>query len=243
MFSRKTLYTGTSEYGSYKIVDMRYDGRLARVLFGDSKTPQSGTALDDSAELLFNYNQRFLEMVQSQQPSKVLVIGGGVMMLPIALLERFPDIKVDVVEIDPLLIELAYEYFDAPHDARLRTFVQDGKKYMESTHEKYDMILIDAFSGYSIPAHLLDSSAVSLYKKHLTDGGVLGINALSRITSFKRQFAKEVCTTFEEVFAHTAVFQADPDYGYKDEQNVLIVASNTEISFDYLQSVDVRESL
>lgn len=243
MFGRTTLYRGKSHYGSYKIVETMYNDRRARVLYGDAHTPQSGMALDDDPELLFNYNQRFLEMIESERPEKVLVIGGGVMMLPTAVYERFPNVQVDVVEIDPLLTELAYEYFDAPQDDRLRVFHQDGRHYLESTADRYDMIVVDAFSGFDIPAHLLERRAVSLYRKHLRKGGVLAINAITRIKTHKRRFAKEVFATLTEEFTQMALFQADSEYPLAEEQNVIIVASLEPIESDYVQSIDVLDQL
>lgn len=243
MFGRNTLYKGRSNYGSYKIVETVYDGRKARVLYGDANTPQSGVALDGDPELLFNYNQRFLEMIESARPEKVLVIGGGVMMLPIAVHQLYPGTQVDVVEIDPLLTELSYEYFDAPQDDRLRVFNQDGRMYLESTPDRYDMIIVDAFSGFDIPAHLLERTAVSLYRKHLNKGGVLAINAISRIKTHKRRFAKEVFATIAEEFTNLALFQADSEYPLAEDQNVIIVASLEPIELDYVQSIDVFDQL
>ena len=240
---KKPLYVGKSQFGSYRIVDTIYNGRPSRVLYGDDRTPQSGTALDGDPELLFNYNQRFLEMIAGFLPKRILIIGGGVLMLPIAVFDRFPQIAIDVVEIDELLVDLSYEYFDAPLDPRLTIHVQDGKEYLQSTHQRYDMIIVDAFSGFTIPAHLLEHDTVALYKKHLRSNGVLAINALSRIVSTKHRLAKEVVATFEEVFAETTLFQADSEQSLREDQNVIIVASDAVLDFEYVQSVDVSDSL
>ena len=239
MFGRKTLFKGSSEYGSYRVIDMIYDGRDARVLFGDAHTPQSGTALDGDAELLFNYNQRFLEMVISMRPKRLLVIGGGVMMLPVAVYERLPDVQIDVVEIDPLLTELAYDYFKAPRDERLEVYNVDGKVFLQGSSARYDMIIIDAFTGFDIPVHLLERETVALYKSHLNDDGVVAINAISRISSKKPKFSDGVIATLGEEFQELSLYPADPTQPRRDEQNVIVVAAERAVEFDYLQSEDV----
>jgi hypothetical protein len=60
-----TLHKFQTPYGSYKVVDTIYNGRPARMLYGAKNSPQSGIAFDDSPELLFDYNQRFLEIALS----------------------------------------------------------------------------------------------------------------------------------------------------------------------------------
>ena len=240
MFGRTTIYSGSSQYGSYKIVDEKYNGRRARVLYGDNHTPQSGVALDDDPELLFHYNQRFMEIIASLQPKRLLVIGGGVMMLPIAVHERFDDISIDVVEIDGLLVDLARQYFNAPNGMRLRTHVADGKKFLESSSARYDVIVIDAFSGHDIPKHLLEKSASDLYEQHLTEDGILAINLISAVQSARPRLVTGVLATLEETFSHTGVYQADSDESLREEQNLIVVAGNGEVDFDYIQSIDVR---
>ena len=243
MFGRKTIYTGSSKYGSYKIVEGSYNGRQARVLYGANRTPQSGKALDDNPELLFNYNQRFLEIIASIQPERLLVIGGGVMMLPIAVHERFSKTVIDVVEIDELLIELAYEHFDAPKDTRLQTYVKDGKDFVKNTTQRYDAIILDAFSGHDIPKHLLETAMTDLYAQHLNEGGVLAINLISAVQSNRPRLVAEVLHTLSESFKYTAVFQADTNESLRDEQNLVLVAATHPIDFDYIQSIDVRDKI
>lgn len=234
------LYSGRSDYGRYKIIDMEYDGRPARVLFGEGRSPQSGVALDDEPALLFDYNQRFLEMIESRRPRRLLVIGGGVMMLPTAVYHRFPDVEIDVIEIDALLVQLARQFFDAPDDERLRYIVEDGRVYLERTDVLYDMIILDAFLGFTIPTHLLERSAIDLYRRHLNPGGVVAVNFISEFMSYRPRLAHEIVATLEEVFMHVGVYQADAHMVKRDEQNLVGVASDEEVHFDYLQSEDVR---
>lgn len=138
---QKTIHTAESPYGRYRVVDMTYNGRPARMLFGNRASPQSGVAKDDEPELLFDYNQRFLEMIMSQQPKRILVIGGGAFMLPTAAFHQFPKLRIDVVEIDPLLVQIAQDFFDLPDDKRLRVHAMDGAEFIERSKERYDMII------------------------------------------------------------------------------------------------------
>ncbi len=239
-FHHTTLFEGSSELGTYKVVDTIYDGRPARILYGNRQSPQSGMATDDDPELLFNYNQRFLEMIESRRPKHILLIGGGVFMLPKAVLERFNDIRIDVVEIDSLLPELARQYFKLEDDPRLKIIIADGRDYVTNSTDTYDMIILDAFSGYDIPYSLLTREAVSLYKQHLTINGFMTINFISEYRTFRQRLTHELIATFGEQFNAVALYQADHLFPSKAEQNLMLVASPTPIDFDYLQSVAVE---
>jgi spermidine synthase len=243
MFRRKTIYSGASSYGSYKVVDMKYNDRSARILFGSNHTPQSGVAKDGNLDLLFDYNQRFLEIVSSIMPQSILVIGGGVLTLPSAVQERFSDITIDVVEIDALLIQLAQDYFQAPQNDRIRTHISDGLRFLTDTHDKYDLIIVDAFSGHDIPAHLLQRAAASQYARHLNPSGVLAINLISAVQAKRPQLVSEVLEAFGQFFSVTRVYQADTMESLKEQQNLIVTASQEAREFDYLQSIDVRHHI
>ncbi len=233
------LYSGSSTYGSYRVVDTIYNNRPARVLYGSDNSPQSGVARDDDPELLFDYNQRFMEMIMSRQPHKLLVIGGGACTLPTAAHTLFPNLAIDVVEIDGLLIELARQYFDLPDSPRLRTFVGDAMQYLQTTSTKYDMIIVDAFSGYIVPPHLLQQSTIFAYRQHLTKTGVVTINFIAEYKRHRPSIAQEIVAAFSEVFPCTAVYQSDPDYRHGEDQNLILAAGLKDVHFDYLQSREI----
>lgn len=237
---RTVLHTAESQYGHYKVVDMMYNGRPSRLLFGDKASPQSGTAKDDEPYLLFDYNQRFLEIIISTRPKRVLVIGGGAFMLPTAAYNRFPNLKIDVVEIDATLVDISKKYFDLPDSTRLTVYVEDGAKFIADTKEKYDMIIIDAFSGYSIPHHLLENDTVRHYKKHLKKSGVLAINFISEYKPGAYDLAHELVDTFNDVFSNVELYQADATFPRGEQQNMLLIANRSHVDFDYLNSFELE---
>jgi len=238
--AKKTLFTTKTAFSSYKVVDRIYNYRPARVLYGVGRSPQSGVALDDEPELLFHYNQRFLEIVISIHPKSILIIGGGAFTLPTYLFNRFEDMNIDVVEIDPELTAIAHDYFDLPHDERLTVINMDGRKYINTTSKKYDLIILDAFSGYDIPRYLLTAEAVNAYKKCLTPKGLIAVNFISTYYSYKQFLTHEIMATFESVMEYIELYPADHDNDRRSEQNLILVASNRLHSLDYLQASSVE---
>jgi spermidine synthase len=82
-------------------------------------------------------------------------------------------------EIDPLVIELAQEKFTYLSDtqAKLEIVLGDGRLQLErEPSQQFDVLVMDAFSGDSVPVHLLTLEAFQIYFKHLKSDGVLAMN-------------------------------------------------------------------
>jgi hypothetical protein len=85
-------------------------------------------------------------------------------------------------EINPQVIEFAERHFTYLKNARARgAEVQihqgDARLVLERQEPQgFDVIVLDAFNGDSIPTHLLTTEAVELYLRHLADDGILAIH-------------------------------------------------------------------
>lgn len=237
----KVLYEGQGEHNHCKVVDQYYDGRPARLLLSGKDAPQSGMALDDDPELLFDYNQRFFEVALSLSPKSILVIGGGAFTLPSALADRFPASKVDAVEIDPILHRLAHEYFRLSDGSNLTIISQDGREYIDDCQKSYDLIIVDAFSEFDIPESIINADATASYARLLRPNGTLALNLISTYYSAKPTLAHKLLDTFRLHFVSTELYPTDPHYPRREEQNYLLIASHQQPpNLDYLQSAEVK---
>ena len=82
-------------------------------------------------------------------------------------------------EIDPEVVKLAREEFTFLRDCRARVEVLtgDGRLLLEREPPNgFDVLVVDAFSGDSIPLHLLTAEAFRLYSRHLRPDGILTIH-------------------------------------------------------------------
>jgi len=82
-------------------------------------------------------------------------------------------------EINPLVEKLARAEFTYLSGSRGRTEVVlgDGRLSLEREPDRdYDLLAVDAFSGDSIPVHLLTTQALELYFRHLKPGGILALH-------------------------------------------------------------------
>lgn len=239
------VYVGEGKYSSYKVVDRTYNDRPARLLLaGKRSAPQSGIALDDNPELLFDYIQRLFEVVASLSPESVLIIGGGAFTLPQAIVNRLPKTSVDIVEIDKQLPRIARKYFGLKRHRRLRIFATDGRQYIESCRKQYDLIIVDAFSEYDIPHSLLTVQAANRYAELLTPGGTVAVNIISKYRGSLPTPVHRLMASFGKSFASISIYPADPQDNQRDEQNLIFIASRQQSpNLDYLLSVEVHPQI
>ncbi len=107
---------------------------------------ESQIKLDKPYDLLIDYTKyMFLSYLFKPKQEKVLIVGlgGGAM---VHFLKKYdPDLKIDVVEIDPKIVEVADKYFGVRAGGNVQIVTQDAFVYLKDTKEKYDVIYMDAF--------------------------------------------------------------------------------------------------
>ncbi|HEV8666509.1 MAG TPA: fused MFS/spermidine synthase [Candidatus Paceibacterota bacterium] len=101
--------------------------------------------------------------------------GGGALQ---AVEDAYPGTPVTVIEIDPVMVDIAKElHKDTDKTYRFPTvLVGDAKEVLEKMQSTYDVILIDIFNGIK-PSPLVDDDYFwSLVSARLTPGGVAVLN-------------------------------------------------------------------
>ena len=124
---------------------------------------------------------RAIDALQQDRASlRIGVVGLGVGTL--ATYGR-PQDTIRYYEINPEVERLARQYFtfldDSP--AQIETVLGDARLMLErEAPQVYDLLVLDAFSGDAIPAHLLTREALAIYQLHLAPGGMLAVHISNR---------------------------------------------------------------
>lgn len=131
-------------------------------------------------------------------PQSVLIVGLGGGTLPRALRQVLPSARIDVVEIDPAVVQVAKKYFDFTASDKTRVIESDGRVYVkraQRTGQHYDLIMLDAFDHEYIPEHLLTQEFLLEVKSLLTPQGVLAANTFSSSRLYEHE-----SVTYEAAF-------------------------------------------
>lgn len=87
------------------------------------------------------------------------------------------------IEIDPAMERVARTYFtylELCPVSPAQVIIGDGRIVLDGSHDTYDLIVVDAFSSDTIPAHLLTREAMALYKSRLNPGGSILVHISNR---------------------------------------------------------------
>jgi hypothetical protein len=89
---------------------------------------------------------------------------------------------MDFYELDPAVHQMAKGPFTflKGSQADVHVIYGDARINLERSGKVYDLLIVDAFSGDVVPAHLLTAEAVAIYKAHVSKGGVILFHVTNR---------------------------------------------------------------
>ena len=128
---------------------------------------------------------RALSWHHADRPRRVGLVGLGVGTL--ATYGRKGD-DYDFYEIDPAVRELATHDFHYLRDtpATVHLIPGDARLSLERLDpQKYDVLVLDAFSSDAIPIHLLTAEAFEVYRRHLAPDGILAVHVSNRFFNLR----------------------------------------------------------
>ena len=209
-------------------------GKPIRALATDPYFVQSAMFLD-SDELVLDYG-KYYHLIRHFKPdfANTLIIGGAGYSFPREYLKTYPNARIDVVEIDPQMTEIARKHFRMRDDPRMQIFHEDGRMFINRTETaKYDAILMDAFGSlFSVPHHLTTIEAVAQFHRILKDDGVIIFNLGAAITGSGSGFLQAELATYRQVFPQVHLFKVNSNYSDEKLQNLIIVASKWSVAPD-----------
>lgn len=217
------VYQKDTPYNTLTIVD--YAERGVRTIYLNNM-PHSAMYLNGSNRAVFTYTDYFnLAFVFDPGVDSVLFIGGGGFSGPKQFLEYYPDVNVDVVEIDPQVVKAARDYFYLTDDPRLRVIVDDGRAFLGGAG-KYDLVVLDAYSKTYVPFHLMTLEFFEALNEHLEQDGILVSNLISSLIGDTSDLLRAEYKTINQVFPQVYLFYTRTSLMSR-VQNIILIATKT----------------
>lgn len=132
-------------------------------------------------------------------PRRILMLGTAAGSLVHFLRYHYPRSEITTVDIDSAFIEqLLQKELLPPGDARLNYVHADAAQFISNCRQRYDLILVDIFSGSQSPAWLLEKTSISNLRRLLAPhGGGLAYNLLIDSEHDFKRFYRDLRLVFD----------------------------------------------
>jgi hypothetical protein len=166
---------------------------------------------------------------RDSRPLKYGVIGLGIGTL--AAYAEEGDV-VRMYEINPQIEDIALNQFtylaDSPSEEKI--MLGDARIVLEQElvqgeNQQFDILFVDAFSGDSIPIHLLTREAFEVYFKHLKEDGILAVH----ITNLHLDLSDPVRTLAKEFGMANVQIEHDPVLGNANYSRWIMITNNQTV--------------
>ncbi|MGD8871030.1 MAG: fused MFS/spermidine synthase [Gemmatimonadota bacterium] len=224
-----TLEAQQTLYSAVQVTEREWsDGRMVREMYQNGGS--SSAEYVDTGEPAHRYvtvSQRLVEPVVDDVES-MLVLGGAALTLPVAFQRRRPDMHIEVVEIDPVVTQLAERYFaygerEYPH---IQVVHEDARVFLRASDERFGLLYLDVFDHLlTVPWTLVTVDAVQDMADRLAPGGLFVANVLSPLEGSGTGFIEHFRATLEAVFADVHLYLTEPGGDPVVTQNLIVVAS------------------
>jgi spermidine synthase len=199
--SRDTIYGNLTVTKTGAISSMYSDG----VILANAPDPSA-------AEEAVNY-----ALLEHPAPQRVLLIGGGVNGSTGEALKHPTVTRLDYVELDPALIEMAHQFFPAQAavlaDARVHVHLADGRRYLKTAGDSFDAIIVNVPDPQTAQLNrFYTAEFFHSAREHLAAGGLLAIELRSSEETLSpdlKDFLRCIRRTLEEVFPHVVAIPGE----------------------------------
>ena len=203
----RTLHEAKSEF-NHIIVQEDPEGIRTLRFGGPAGAIQSAMNVQDPAILVLAYSKTAMcSLALVEEPKRILIIGLGGGSMPRFLRKALPEARIDAVELDPAVADVARKFFNIREDDKLKIHIGDGRKFIEQSKDQFDLIFLDAYGEDSVPYMLATQEFYAAVKTRLADGGLCVSNVWAAAAN---PLYDDMIKTHQAVFGEVHVVRADP---------------------------------
>ena len=215
-----------SNYYCIRVSDEIAEGGMRVKVLQLDKLRHSSVSLEDPTFLETGY-QKVLEEIEGfiaqHNPSlRVLFIGGGGYTMPRYIEAVYPQSTVEVIEIDPEITRVAFDYLGLRPDTRIETYNQDARMVVPKlAPAKYDLVVGDTFHDISIPYHLTTREFNEQVRTLLKENGIYAVNVIDKLHTGR--FLRTYVHTLQQTFPFVYLARDDAGVWEDDSRTTFVV--------------------
>ena len=192
----KVLYEKESPYNTITVTED--DQGLRTLSFERGTVRQSVVKVGDPDHVELAYAKVMpVGLAFVKKPQRVLIVGLGGGTIPSFLHKHYPNMTIDVVDIDPDVLDVAKRFFGFRETPTMHAYVADGRRFIEECRNPYDIIFLDAFGSENIPYHLATREFLQAVRRALSPQGIAVGNIWS---SYSNPLHDSMVRTYRDVF-------------------------------------------
>lgn len=195
----------------------KYNGNLRVVKTIGMGTYIQAEGLTQSGGIVETIWKQTLRRVKSkrQELKKILILGLGGGTVAKLIRKKYSNAEIIGIEIDPVMIDFGKKYLDLDK-INIDIKISDAFGFIESNKKKYDLIVVDLYSGDQFPKQFEKEYYIHLVRINLARSGVAIFNRL--YYGDKRPEAVRFGRTLEKTFGQVEWFYP--------EANLMFLCSN-----------------
>lgn len=220
------IYEITSPYHHVRVLE---EAGLRTLCFDDALESRMSTG--NPLQGHFEYTEYFhLPWLWNTQISNVVMIGLGGASTQRAFEFYHPQVSIETAEIDPVVVQVARQFFDFKESPRQKVEVSDGRVFLRRSTARRDLIILDAYVqgryGSAIPQHLATREFFELVRDRLTTNGIVAYNVIGSINDWHAEIVGAIYHTLKTVFPQVYLFPA------QSSRNIVLIATKANIKVD-----------
>ncbi|HYX08944.1 MAG TPA: hypothetical protein VE912_19585 [Bacteroidales bacterium] len=222
--NQQLIYIRDTPYGTLAVT--RNDGQV--------NFYENNVLLFNTQNIIAQEEDVHYTMVQHADPENVLLISGGISGTLNEIL-KYPVQRIDYVELNPAIIELADKFSKIPADTAVHIINQDARLYIKETKVKYDVVLINLPSPST--AQINRFYTLEFFrelKKLMNKEGVVSIGlpaSANYITRESGELNSILYNTMKRIFKHVLIVPGEKNY---------FLASDKELTIDIPMAIRQR---
>lgn len=235
------VYEGESVYNYLQVKEDEDSVILStNVLFGVQSVYMKN---DELTGMYYDYAMAAPLMVEDKETEEqsLLILGMGTGTYAVQCRKYYGDMSIEGVEIDDKITDLSRKYFNLSEDIEVTTY--DGRAFLNSVNDKYDVIMVDAYQDITIPFQMSSKEFFELVKSHLNENGVMVVNMNMRGTeegSINQYLADTIANVFGEVYTVDVAGSTNRELFASDNTNLTEVLKT---NLKKLKSSDLKNMI